>query len=122
MSRRRFIVAASLIVAATAITRPSNSYADLTTFTAGDLLIMRGGDATYSQATYNVGEVPAYLDEYTPAGVFVGSYAIPTSAITLPGIGTSSHEGRLELSGDGHLLTIRQPEDGGSGNLAATVS
>lgn len=106
MSRRRFIAAILSIVVATAAVGARIASADLTTFAAGDLLIMRGGDASYSQATYSLGEVPAYLDEYTPAGVFVGSYPIPTSALTLPGIGTSSHEGRLELSGDGHYVNF----------------
>ena len=78
--------------------------ADLTSFTPGDLVIMRGGDAAHSQSTYAGGEVPAYLDEYTTSGAYVGSYAIPSDVLTLPGLGTASHEGRLELSTDGHYL------------------
>ena len=73
-------------------------------FTPGDIVLMRGGDATHSQSTFGSGEVPAYLDEYTPAGVFVESTQIDPTLLTLPGILTNSHEGRLELSGNGQFL------------------
>jgi hypothetical protein len=76
----------------------------ITKFTPGDLVVMRGGDATHSQQDYNLGEVPAYLDEYTPAGVYVGTYAIPTSVLTLPGIGLDSHEGHLNVSSNGQYI------------------
>ena len=65
---------------------------------------MRGGDAAHSQQDYSLGEVPAYLDEYTPAGVYVGTYAIPTSVMTLPGIGLDSHEGHLNVSNNGQYI------------------
>ncbi len=73
----------------------------ITSFTPGDLVVMRGGDATHSQEDYSFGEVPAYLDEYTTAGVYVGSYAIPSDVLTLPGISLNSHEGHLNVSTDG---------------------
>jgi len=78
---------------------------------ASTFVLMRGGDATFSQATYGNGEVPAYLDQYsitvsggvaTPA--YSGSYAIDPNTLTLPGILVDSHEGRLELSGNGQYL------------------
>src|SRR4029078_5337169 len=57
------------------------------------------------------GEVPAYIDEYsinivgtTATATFLGSSAIPTSDLTLPGITANSHEGRLEISGNGQFL------------------
>jgi Dockerin type I domain len=85
--------------------------ADLTSFTAGDLVVLRGGDADHPQQTFSFGEVPVYLDEYSvtvsasgAAASLVGSYPIPSNVLTLPGIGTSSHEGRLNLSGDGQYL------------------
>ena len=98
------------------------SGADLTSFTAGDLVLLRGGDAANPQQTSSFGEVPVYLDEYsiiisasgTATTNLVGSYPIPADILTLPGIGQSSHEGRLELSGNGHYLDFvgyQQPVD-----------
>ncbi len=86
----------------------------ITSFTPGDLVVMRGGDATYSQSDYSTGEVPAYLDEYTPSGTYVGTYAIPTAVMTLPGIGLNSHEGHLNISGNGQYIDFagyQQPVD-----------
>ena len=93
-------------VAVTVITAASAARADvpLVSFTPGDLVLMRGGDATNSQTTLSGGEVAAYLDEYTTAGVYVGTLAIPASQLTLPGATANSHEGRLNLSGDGKYL------------------
>ena len=93
-------VSASLIPArcATAQNTP------IASFTPGDLIVMRGGDASHSQQDYSTGEVPAYLDEYTPSGTYVGTYAIPTAVMTLPGIGLDSHEGHLNVSGNGQYI------------------
>jgi hypothetical protein len=80
-------------------------------FTGGSIVVMRGGDANSPQATFGNGEVPAYIDEYsinivgtTATATFLGSSAIPTSVLTLPGITANSHEGRLEISGNGQYL------------------
>jgi hypothetical protein len=73
-------------------------------FTPGDIVLMRGGDPSHSQSTFSSGEVPAYLDEYTPAGVLVGSTPIDSAVLTLPGVLVNSHEGRLNLSGNGQFL------------------
>ncbi|MES1212972.1 MAG: dockerin type I domain-containing protein [Singulisphaera sp.] len=78
----------------------------ITSFTPGDLVVMRAGDATHSQFDYSLGQVPAYLDEYTPSGTYVGTYAIPTDVLTLPGIGSESHEGHLNISGNGQYITF----------------
>ncbi len=85
--------------------------ADLTSFQPGTLVLMRGGDASHSQSTFGNGEVPAYLDEYSisvigasATATFIDTYPIPTTALTLPGILTNSHEGRLERSGNGQFL------------------
>jgi hypothetical protein len=86
----------------------------ITKFTAGDLVVMRGGDATHSQNDYSTGEVPMYLDEYTASGTYVGTYAIPTAVMTLPGIGLASHEGHLNISGNGQYIDFagyQQPID-----------
>jgi hypothetical protein len=94
------ILATFAPLAASAQTTP------ITSFTPGDLVVMRGGDDTHSQADYSIGEVPAYLDEYTPAGLYVGTYTIPTNVLTLPGIGLDSHEGHLNVSGDGKFINF----------------
>jgi len=78
----------------------------ITSFTPGDLIVMRGGDATHSQLDYSFGQVAAYLDEYTPAGTYVGTYAIPADVLTLPGISMNSHEGHLTLSGNGGFINF----------------
>ncbi|HEY4310892.1 MAG TPA: dockerin type I domain-containing protein [Pirellulales bacterium] len=86
----------------------------ITKFTPGDLVVMRGGDATHSENDYATGEVPMYLDEYTPTGSYVGTYAIPTDVMTLPGIGLASHEGHLNISGNGQYIDFagyQQPVD-----------
>jgi hypothetical protein len=86
-------------------------------FTAGNIVVMRGGDVNSVNSTpssaFASGEVPAYLDEYsinvvgsTATASYVGSYTIPTSTLTLPGIFASSHEGRLEISGNGQFLNF----------------
>ncbi len=90
---------------------------DLTSFTPGNIVLMRGGDAAFSQQTY--AEVPAYLDEYSisvsgdvATASFVGSFPIPPDTLTLPGFiapasnDLSSHEGRVNLSGDAHYLNF----------------
>ncbi len=82
-------------------------------FTLGNLVVMRGGDANSPQATFGSGQVPAYIDEYsisivgtTATASFVGSNAVSTATLTLPGITANSHEGRLELSGNGQYLNF----------------
>jgi hypothetical protein len=107
MSRRRILDGSlALAVAFTVLLTASLGHADvpIITFTPGDLVVMRGGDAVHPQSTYAGGEVPVYLDEYTVAGAYVGTFDIPSDTITLPGITADSHEGRLELSADGHYL------------------
>ncbi|HEY2881642.1 MAG TPA: PEP-CTERM sorting domain-containing protein [Pirellulales bacterium] len=104
-------LALALIAATIGVSAEMSKAADITNFLSGNLVIMRGGDATSSQSTFSSGEVPAYLDEYnvTVSGgiatpVFIGSFTIPTATLTLPGSAQNSHEGRLELSGDGRFL------------------
>ena len=84
----------------------------ITTFTPGDLVVLRGGDASVGDSTSGggatvngfSGTVNAYLDEFTPAGSYVGTITVP--GITLDGAGVFSHEGGLKLSVDGHWLTF----------------
>ena len=97
--RNAVVIAATALVLVVAL-----SGSTARAFTPGDIVLMRGGDATHSESTFNNGEVPAYLDEYTTAGVLVGSTPIDPSVLTLPGVLANSHEGRLELSGNGKFL------------------
>ena len=79
----------------------------LANFTPGDLVVLRGGDSANSnnlaQPDAN-GMVNAYLDEYTPAGTYVGTVAVPE--MTLSGQEFSSHEGGLNLTANGQYLTF----------------
>jgi hypothetical protein len=108
MLRLAVALSAGLATSATA-------WADFTSFTPGNIVVMRGGDATFSQQTY--AEVPAFLDEYSisvngdvATASLIGSFPIPPQTLTLPGFivpadyDFSSHEGRINLSGDGHYL------------------
>lgn len=73
-------------------------------FTQGNLVILRQGDATQTLA--NTGNT-VYLDQYTTNGVLVSSLAIPDSgAQALIQSGTASSEGQLTRSPDGHWLGL----------------
>lgn len=74
-------------------------------FTPGNLVVVRVGDGT---ATLTNASTAVFLDEYTSAGAFVQSVALPTSVagnqypLTNSGVATS--EGYLNLSDDGRYL------------------
>ncbi len=80
-------------------------------FTAGNLLTLRVGE-TAGPALSSAG-APIFLDEYTPAGLFVQSKPVPftlnalgTNNRRLTMSGTSTSEGYLNLSPDGQYLTF----------------
>ncbi|HEY1923316.1 MAG TPA: dockerin type I domain-containing protein [Tepidisphaeraceae bacterium] len=104
----------TLFAAASAVALPVLALADSRTtdtpivqFTPGDYLVMRGGDPANSDASnapdYN-GQVNAYIDEYSQAGYYVGTLALPQ--MTLPGGNTSSHEGGLNISPNGQWIAF----------------
>ncbi len=104
-SRVGLLVAASSVLAAAAAARGD---VPLTSFMAGDLVVLRGGDATNSDASGGnafSGEVNAYLDEYTTGGAYVGTVPAPAT-LTLPGEGQFQHEGVLNRSADGRYLSF----------------
>lgn len=76
-------------------------------FTAGDLAVVLDGDGV---AALSSAASAAFVREYTTAGSFVQTIALPTaavggnSALTLSGSATS--EGFLSLSTDGKYLTL----------------
>jgi PEP-CTERM motif len=114
-STRSWQMAAIAFVVATAFSYllASSARAELTSFAGTNLVLMRGGDATSPQSTFNLGEVPAYLDAYSVSvsgGVasvsYVDQYTIPSATLTLPGIDQNSHEGRLNLAGNGQYLNF----------------
>lgn len=87
------------------------SFADtpITQFTPGDIVVLRGGDATNPNTSTNTSQVSLYLDEYTTAGAYVGTVNVPSSggsALTLPGLGDSQHAGILSRSANGQYLTF----------------
>jgi PEP-CTERM motif len=81
----------------------------ITSFTPGDLVVLRGGDSANPDSTASNSQVSIYLDEYTTSGAYVGSVDVPSSggsALTLPSIGDFQHQGLLNLSTNGNLLSF----------------
>ncbi|HWB63707.1 MAG TPA: T9SS type A sorting domain-containing protein [Chitinophagales bacterium] len=76
-------------------------------FTPGNIVILRVGDGSTSLSNASQ---PVFLDEYTPAGVFVQSFAVPTvtngANHQLVLSGSASSEGSLTLSADGRYLAF----------------
>jgi hypothetical protein len=73
-------------------------------FNPGNLAVFRVGDGVQTLA--NTGN-SVFVDQYTTAGSFVNSVAIPTSGgSALIVSGTASSEGALALSADGRFLTL----------------
>ncbi|HVU86171.1 MAG TPA: PEP-CTERM sorting domain-containing protein [Pirellulales bacterium] len=103
--------AASLLVVATVAhgQTVTTSFTPISSFTPGDLVVMRTGDATNADSSSVTNQVPVYLDEYTPSGTYVGTVSIPSTgagAFTLPGSGDNQHQGVLNLSTDGKWLAF----------------
>jgi hypothetical protein len=81
----------------------------ISNFTPGDIVILRTGDATNPDTPATTTEVGVHLDEYTPAGSYVGTVDVPQSgagALTLPGSGDDQHQGVLNLSANGSWLAF----------------
>jgi fibronectin-binding autotransporter adhesin len=112
--RKRALVAAAVatLSAYSTINFYSTARADtlISSFTPGDLVVLRGGDAT-NQAGGATETIGAYLDEYTPDGVYQGTIDMPQSAVgsnnplTITN-GPGNHEGILTLSANGNWLTF----------------
>jgi hypothetical protein len=106
--RKRALILASLATAGL----QSAVWADvsISSFTPGDLVVLRGGDTT-NPSTGPTTTLGAYLDEYTPAGVYQGTVGIPQAVsgsnnpLTVTS-GPGSHEGILTLSENGNWLTF----------------
>src|ERR1700749_1563810 len=83
------------------------SFAVAGPFTPGNLIVYRVGDGT--NALVNTGS-PIFLDEYTTAGVFVQSVALPTvdGSVnnSIVASGTASSEGLITTSTDGRYLVV----------------
>ena len=85
----------------------------LATFQQGDIVVERVGDGT---APLSASGNAVFLDEYTPAGAFVQTIALPTTFSTqtqtnlatnpLIADGTVPTEGTLSNSADGHYLLL----------------
>lgn len=109
MNIRRFawLAVACAIVAWGGLTVRADT--PITGFTQGDLVVLRGGDATNPNTSSTTTQVSLYLDEYTPAGAYVGTMNVPSTganALTLPGIGDFQHDGVLNLSTNGQWLSF----------------
>ncbi len=77
-------------------------------FTAGDLVLYRVGDAGDAAGTTAATDV--WLDEYTEAGVLVGSMEMPTSTVgsqfALTAQGNSTSEGLLTISPNEQYISL----------------
>ncbi len=96
---------ASRLLAAAAIL--SCSLAAQQPLTFGNLVVVRIGDGT---AALTNASTPTFVDEYTPAGTFVQSIAMPIAASgtnrALTNSGSATSEGFLNVSANGLFLTI----------------
>lgn len=76
-------------------------------FGANDLVVTRVGDG--SGALTN-SATPTFLDEYTQAGVYVGTIPLPTTVVgsnrRMTNSGSATSEGFLARSVDGQYLTL----------------
>ena len=115
----------ALVVAAAAGMSISAFGATITSFTPGDLVIYRIGDGSAAPTSSSTA---IFLDEYTPAGVLVGSLPMPTASgggnNPLTSSGTATSEGGLTLSENGQvlLLTGYDSAPGSSGSIASTTA
>ncbi|HVN86324.1 MAG TPA: hypothetical protein VMW17_15935 [Candidatus Binatia bacterium] len=128
------LVRSTIIGLLTAIL-PAVAHAD---FTPGNIVAYRVGNGTDTLASTGN---PVFLDEYTTAGSFVQTVAIPCSTTSVTGcttplasgsqkpliaVGTSSgvSEGLLTLSSDGQYLVLTGYDRnvGGSGNVASSTT
>ena len=108
-NRSRNIAIAFGIAAAAGLGSTALADTAITSLTTGDIVVLRGGNATTPDTITTTNQVPLYLDEYTASGTYVGSMDVPSTgpnALTLPGIGDFQHEGILSDSTNGQLLTF----------------
>src|SRR6185436_9133537 len=79
--------------------------AEAAPFTAGNIVVYRVGDGA---AALGSAATPVFLDEYTPAGAFVQTIALPTAVSganrRLTASGTSTSEGFVSRSGNDQYL------------------
>jgi len=100
----------SALLMAAAVVSTGVVHADtlISSFTPGDLVVLRGGDSTVQQ-TSTKEQVAVYLDEFTLGGAYVGTIDVPStggSALTIPSVSDFQHQGVLNLSGNGQYLTF----------------
>jgi hypothetical protein len=92
-------------------------------YTPGNLVVLRVGDGG---ATLSSTSAPTFLDEYTPAGVFVNSIQLnnaPGTANKLTNNGSSTSEGILTLSADGrYLLAAGYNAEVGVATISSTTA
>ncbi len=116
--KRNFSVLLTLALAAVA----ANSFA--APFTPGNIVVVRVGNGS---AALTSGATASFLDEYTTAGVFVQSVAMPTVTAglnrALTNAGTSTSEGFLNRSTDGQFLLMAGYDAAtGTAAIAGTTS
>ena len=88
----------------------------------GNILVSRVGDGT---ATITSDATARFLDEYTPAGVLVQTFAMPTTAVApnfaLTNSGSADSEGYISQSADGnYFILVGYDAPVGTGSVATT--
>jgi hypothetical protein len=95
--------------------------ASASSFTPGNLVVVRVGDGS---TTLNSAAAPLFLDEYTPAGMFVQTVALPSSgAGVITDSGSATSEGFINLSTDGqYLIEVGYRANAGTAGVVSTAS
>jgi Immunoglobulin I-set domain/Thrombospondin type 3 repeat len=114
----------SIVLAGAGALLGMTSFASAASITPGNLVVVRIGDGS---ATLTSAATAVFLDEYTPAGSFVQTIALPTTAngaqkqLTNSGVATS--EGFLTLSTNGqYLVNAGYGTTLGTAGVASTTS
>ena len=96
-----------LLALASALVATTVRAQTITTFTPGDFVVDRVGDGT---AALSSAGTAVFLDEYTPGGTFVGSFALPTNTTNagtpLVESGTAVSDGNITVSTDGLNILV----------------
>ncbi len=110
MLKTGLLVSVAAVVAASQAVTAADA-ASISSFTEGDLVVAVEGDGSGTGSYTDNQAAPLTLYEYGSGGAgFVGSFTLPqsNSVANFPVSGEygSSSEGTLQLSGNGHYLTI----------------
>src|SRR5271155_4461546 len=108
ISRVTFGVACAFLATLLTVNVQAQTITGSMPFTAGDLILYRVGDA--GDAAGTTASTDVWLDEYTEAGVLVGSMEMPTNTLgsqfALTAQGNSTSEGLLTISPNEQYIAL----------------